>query len=222
MTTYGLTKSNVIQQRIDAAISTSRRNAQDVGRDLRSNPATTESAQDTLNSSWRAELPDPATRANGREAVTRTPCRPTCAQRVIDEHDSAVQIANVADELNIVVGWAVPGGGSYFEFSNLDEAEATLSSVRLSLVFAALISTLLGCAPRHLRRASCRQARGDRGASRLVHRRRSTRHAARINATTPTCGSSPTRSTTWPRRCSSASNATPASHRTSATSCDPR
>ena len=66
------------------------------------------------------------------------------ATRVLDDGEPASQIANIGDELNIVVGWAVPGVGAYFEFFNLDEAEATLSSVRLSLVFAALISTLLG------------------------------------------------------------------------------
>ena len=41
LTTYGLTKSNVIQQRIDSSVRTSSSNAQDVGRELRSNPAST-------------------------------------------------------------------------------------------------------------------------------------------------------------------------------------
>ena len=50
----------------------------------------------------------------------------------------------VGDQLGIIVGWNVPGVGAYFEFFSLDEAEATLSSVRLSLVFAALVSVLLG------------------------------------------------------------------------------
>ena len=68
----------------------------------------------------------------------------SASKRVIDDGEPASQIANVGDELNIVVGWDVPGVGAYFEFFNLDEAEATLSSVRLSLVFAALISILLG------------------------------------------------------------------------------
>ena len=41
LTTYGLTKSNLIQQRIDSSVRTSSSNAQDVGRELRSNPAST-------------------------------------------------------------------------------------------------------------------------------------------------------------------------------------
>jgi signal transduction histidine kinase len=142
VTTYGLTKSNVIQQRIDAAISTSRRNAQDVERDLRSKPATTESAQDTLNSGGvQNYLIQYEGEWTGDGDPSSVP--PDLRRRVIDDEVDAVQIANVANELNIVVGWVVPGGGAYFEFSNLDEAEATLSSLRLSLMFAALISTLL-------------------------------------------------------------------------------
>jgi two-component system, OmpR family, sensor histidine kinase MtrB len=144
--TYGLTRSNVVQQRIDTAISTSQRNAQGVERDLRSNPATAESARDSLNrtgvqnyliryrTSW----------TGGAAASDPEALPPALVQRVLEDGEPASQIADVGDDLNIVVGWDVPGVGAYFEFFNLDEAEATLSSVRLSLFFAALISTLLG------------------------------------------------------------------------------
>jgi len=49
LTTYGLTKSNLIQQRIDSSVRASLRNAQDVGRDLRSNPGSVTSAQESLS-----------------------------------------------------------------------------------------------------------------------------------------------------------------------------
>ena len=48
-TTYGLTRSNVVQERIDTAINTSQRNAQGVERDLRSLPADAEAARASLN-----------------------------------------------------------------------------------------------------------------------------------------------------------------------------
>ena len=44
----------------------------------------------------------------------------------------------------MVVGWNIPGIGAYFEAFSLDEADSTLSSVRLSLVLASLITVGLG------------------------------------------------------------------------------
>ena len=64
--------------------------------------------------------------------------------RVIDEATSASQIVRFGDELSVVVGWDIPGIGAYFESFSLDEADSTLSSVRLSLVLAAVITTGLG------------------------------------------------------------------------------
>jgi signal transduction histidine kinase len=145
VTTYGLTKSNVIQQRIDTATSTSQRNAQGVERDLRNNPATAESARETLDNTG-VQLYLIRYRENwiGGTDKPESLLTPELIDRVVTDGEPASQIANVNGELNIIVGWSLPGVGEYFEFFNLDEAEATLSSVRLSLIFAALISTLLG------------------------------------------------------------------------------
>ncbi len=146
LTTYGLTKSNLIQQRIDTAVSTSLRNAQGVERDLRSNPATAESARDSLN---RTGVQNYLIRYRngwiGGSASSDPDALPTeLRTKVLDEGEPGSQVVLVGDELNIVVGWDVPGVGAYFEFVPLDEAETTLASVRLSLLFAALISILLG------------------------------------------------------------------------------
>ncbi|MGB0114646.1 MAG: hypothetical protein WBP59_15620, partial [Ilumatobacteraceae bacterium] len=48
ITTYGLTRSNIVRERIDTSINTSQRNAQGVERDLRSLPADAKSARDSL------------------------------------------------------------------------------------------------------------------------------------------------------------------------------
>ncbi|MET0661632.1 MAG: HAMP domain-containing sensor histidine kinase [Ilumatobacteraceae bacterium] len=145
LTTYGLTKSNLIQQRIDSSVRTSSSNAQDVVRELGSNPASTQSAQEALA---RAGAQQYLIRYDDEwvsGSVTMDPASlpEDLVSRVLDG-ESASQIATVGDQLGIVVGWNVPEVGAYFEFFNLDEAEATLSSVRLSLVFAALVSILLG------------------------------------------------------------------------------
>ena len=47
-TSYGLTRSNVVNERVDTAINTSQRNAQGVERDLRSLPADAEAARASL------------------------------------------------------------------------------------------------------------------------------------------------------------------------------
>jgi two-component system, OmpR family, sensor histidine kinase MtrB len=145
LTTYGLTKSNLIQQRIDSSVSASLSNAQDVRSELGSNPGSTQSAQGSLS---RAGVQDYLIRYGDEwtpGSVTMDPASlpDDLVSKVIDG-ESASQIVRVGDQLGIVVGWNVPDVGAYFEFFPLDEAEATLSSVRLSLVFAALVSILLG------------------------------------------------------------------------------
>ena len=145
-TTYGLTRSNVERERVDTAINTSQRNAQGVERDLRSLPADAEAARASLTRIgvqdyliWYADT------ASGVGATFQDADVPAAlATRVIDEGTSASQIVRLGDELNVVVGWDIPGIGAYFEAFSLDEADSTLSSVRLSLVLAAAITTGLG------------------------------------------------------------------------------
>jgi two-component system sensor histidine kinase MtrB len=145
-TTYGLTRSNVERERVDTAINTSQRNAQGVERDLRSRPADAEAARASLarigvqnyliwyGGNWSA----------GGATFQDADVPPALATRVIDEGTSASQIVRLGDELNVVVGWDIPTIGAYFEASSLEEADSTLSSVRLSLVLAAVITTGLG------------------------------------------------------------------------------
>ena len=145
LTTYGLTKSNLIQQRIDSSIRASRSNAQDVLPETRSNPASTQSAIDSLGRSGVQNYLIGSGDDWIRGSTTFDPesLPPALVAKVVDGQPAS-QIAMVGDQLGIIVGWNVPGVGAYFEFFSLDEAEATLSSVRLSLVFAALVSVLLG------------------------------------------------------------------------------
>ena len=145
-TTYGLTRSNVERERVDTAINTSQRNAQGVERDLRSLPADAEAARASLTRIgvqdyliWYAD-----SWSGGGATFQDADVPAALATRVIDEGTSASQIVRLGDELNVVVGWDIPGIGAYFEAFSLDEADSTLSSVRLSLVLAAAITTGLG------------------------------------------------------------------------------
>jgi two-component system sensor histidine kinase MtrB len=145
-TTYGLTRSNVVQERIDTAISTSQRNAQGVERDLRSLPADAEAARASLTRIavedyliWYAD-----SWSGGGATFQQADVPPPLVDRVIDEGTSANQIVRLGDEVGVVVGWDIPGIGAYFEAFSLVEADSTLSSVRLSLVLAAAITTGLG------------------------------------------------------------------------------
>ena len=145
-TTYGLTRSSIVAERIDAALSTSQRNAQGVERDLRSLPAVADTARDSLERIgvqdyliWYDEG------WSGGGATFRNPdVPPPLLTRVIDEGTSASQIVEIGDELSVVVGWDVPRIGAYFQAFSLAEANSTLASVRLSLLLAAAITTGLG------------------------------------------------------------------------------
>lgn len=145
-TTYGLTRSNVVNERIDTAINTSQRNAQGVERDLRSLPTDAEAARSSLT---RIGVQDyliwyPEQWSGGGATFQNADVPPPLVTRVVDEGTSASQIVRLGDELSVVVGWDIPGIGAYFEAFSLEEADSTLSSVRLSLVLAAAITTGLG------------------------------------------------------------------------------
>jgi two-component system sensor histidine kinase MtrB len=145
-TTYGLTRSNVVQQRDRTSIETTRRNAQEVQNRLRGNPPNIEDALDALEGFgvqrgliwyrqewWGGE---------GRYVSSALP--QSLVDRVINDQVASRMIIDVGDETNIVVGYPIPGVGAYFEFFSLAEVNSTLGSVRLSLLFAGIITTGLG------------------------------------------------------------------------------
>ncbi len=145
-TTYGLTQSNIVNERIDSAITTSQRNAQGVERDLRSLPADAQSAIESLTrigvQNFLILYADKW--AGGATTFVQQDIPESLAIRVIDEGTSAYQVTQLADGPAAIVAWDIPGIGSYFEAFSLDEASSTLRSLRLSLVLATAITTGLG------------------------------------------------------------------------------
>ena len=147
ITTYGLAQNSLVRQAEDAAVRTSLSNAQSVADDLALLPATAQPASDSLNNigvtRFLIRYQDQWSTA-GTPAYAETSLPEPIVEQVLDEGESAKQIVRVNDELNVLVGWSVPGVGAYFQFISLAEQESTLSSVRLSLIAAATITTGLG------------------------------------------------------------------------------
>jgi signal transduction histidine kinase len=145
-TTFGLTRSNLVAERDEAAIATSRRNALGVERDLRptlpSEPIAARASLERIGVQrymiWYRDS------QYGTPPYTRDSIPPELFDQVVADGVPARQIVRVDDELNIVVGWSVPQVGAYFEFFPLDDVDSTLSNLRVALFLAALITTGLG------------------------------------------------------------------------------
>jgi len=146
VTTYGLARSNVVQQREGAAIDTSRRNAQTVQASLRGPATDFQPAVDALDAFgvqravvWYRGQWSPG---SGRYRETALP--QPLVDRVVEDSVPSRMIIDVDGDPSIVVGWPLANDAAYFEFFSLDEVAATLGSVRLSLYLACLITIVLG------------------------------------------------------------------------------
>jgi len=145
-TTFGLTRSNLVTERDEAAISNSGRNARAVERDLRptfpADPATARRSLDNVGVQrymlWYRDS------QYGTPPYTRDNIPQELFEMVVTNEESARQIADVAGEPNVIVGWSVPEVGAYFEFFPLDDIDSNLTNLRFALVLAALITTGLG------------------------------------------------------------------------------
>ncbi len=145
-TTFGLTRSNLVTERDETAIDNSRRNALAVERDLRPTlplePATARRSLDNVGVQrymiWYRDS------QYGTPPYTRDNIPIDLFEQVVTGGESSRQIANVAGEPNIIVGWFIPDVGAYFEFFPLDDVDSNLSNLRFALVLAALITTGLG------------------------------------------------------------------------------
>jgi len=144
VTTYGFTRSNLVDQRDRAAVSQAYGNARRLVSDLRSNPA---SAQPLL-----ARLGTPRPLVRYRDAWTAGDAQYGSDQvpavlldAVLLESEPARMTTVIGGEPILVVGIPLPEvGAAYFEFVSLDEVRSTLRSVGLSLLFAGGITTVMG------------------------------------------------------------------------------
>ncbi|MGA1219606.1 MAG: ATP-binding protein [Ilumatobacteraceae bacterium] len=138
VTTYGLASSNVVQQRDQSSIDTTKRNAQIVQTSLRGPAATAQPAIDALTAFgvdsalvWYAN----EWQMSGTQYEPST-LPQLLVDRVIEDAVPARMVTEVAGTPHIVVGWPIANGGAFFEFFSLQEVDSALSSVRLSLYIA--------------------------------------------------------------------------------------
>jgi len=145
-TTFGLTRSNLVTERDEVAIDTSRRNAlgveRDLGPTLPSDPVAARASLERVGVQrymiWYRDS------QYGTPPYTRDNIPPELFEQVVVNATPARQIVRIEDDLNIVVGWSVPKVGAYFEFFPLDDVDSSLSNLRVALLLAALITTGLG------------------------------------------------------------------------------
>ncbi|MGH9133588.1 MAG: ATP-binding protein [Ilumatobacteraceae bacterium] len=145
-TTYGFTRSNVVQQRDRNSIESARLHAATVQSLLAGNPLNTLTTVAALEGFgvqrgiiWYKSAPSGG---SGQYEFAALP--QALRDRVLIDSVASRMTVYVGDEPNIAVGWPLQGGNAYFEFFSLDEVNSTLGSIRLSLLFAGIITTGLG------------------------------------------------------------------------------
>jgi signal transduction histidine kinase len=143
--TYSFTRSSVVNQREQSAVEQARRDAQVTQNELLADDASSTNAMNRLRQlgvlraavfnagSWVSSDP-----VHGREAIPAT-----LRDRVVNEGVASRMISSVGGQPTLIVGYPLKTtDGSYFEFFPLGDVESTLNSVRLSLLFGGIITTL--------------------------------------------------------------------------------
>jgi signal transduction histidine kinase len=146
VTTYGLVRSNLTEQRDSVSREAAYRNAQVVQTALRGDPDSAEQAKDQL---IRQGVERPVINYQGVWTVSQALFGPEAipdelANRVLNDEVPARMITDVGGETVVVVGIPLPELGAYFEFFSMEEDNRTLSNVALSLLLAAVFTTALG------------------------------------------------------------------------------
>ncbi|MFV0309721.1 MAG: ATP-binding protein [Desertimonas sp.] len=144
-TTYGLVRSNLLEQRDSSSLQAAARNAQEVQRELRSSDDA-DAAIERLTElgvsapviryadEWRAGV--------GRFTDDDIPL--SLRQRVLQDGEWARMIVDTGEATVLVFGIPLEQLGAYFEFFDLDDDQQTLNNVALSLLLASVITTALG------------------------------------------------------------------------------
>ena len=145
-TTYGFTRSTVVQQRDRNSVEAARLHAATVQALLAGNPLNTSAAVAALGGFGvqRGIIWYKQDWSGGSPPYDFTAVPLELRDRVLRDSVPARMTIHVGSEPTIVVGWPLRGDNAYFEFFSLDEINSTLGSIRLSLLFAGIITTGLG------------------------------------------------------------------------------
>ncbi len=145
-TTYGLVRSNLIEQRDEASRQAAGLHTQVVWRALQNGPVDAQEASAQLNNlgvqRWAINYRDEWTVGSSKFGVDAIPDE--LKERVLVDNVQARMITDVDGETTMVFGIPLSGLGGYFQFFAVGEDDRTLSNVALSLLLASVITTLLG------------------------------------------------------------------------------
>jgi two-component system, OmpR family, sensor histidine kinase MtrB len=146
VTTYGLVRSNLIEQRYAASRQAAYADANTVLRELAPGPATLAGASEQLRLQGvlRPVIYYRGTWSAGISRFGYQELPPTLVAEVLQQETPSRMITKVGGDTVMVFGIPLPGVGAYFEFCDLGDDNQTLSNVALSLFLASVITTLLG------------------------------------------------------------------------------
>jgi two-component system, OmpR family, sensor histidine kinase MtrB len=144
---YAFTRSSVLAERERSAIGQTYRNADIARTELAAGNSTAQDVIERLQalgvqrlalyyeSTWSAPTPK-----YGPDAIPVD-----LRDQVAIDEVAAQQIVRIDDEVVLIVGVPLPSSqAAYFDFVSLDDTEATLRNVGLSLLFGGIITTMLG------------------------------------------------------------------------------
>lgn len=144
---YGFTRSSLLTAREETASEQAARNAQIVEAELQGEGATPADALDRLQT---LGFTSTALIVDGVWAAGSAPYGPavipdSLEQEVIVDQRPARMIVDIEGEPVLIIGIPLPDeNAAYFEFVSLADAQSTLRSVLLSLVFGGIITTMIG------------------------------------------------------------------------------
>lgn len=143
-TTYGITKSSLVEQRETAMVNQAYINARRVQRDLMVEPIAVNDSLDQLGAPERLllfhNLWSTSSPLFGPNQIP-----PLLQTRVIDEFLASRMIIEYRGSSALIIGIPLPQiNASYFELNSLSEVSRTLHSVRLALLLSTIITTLVG------------------------------------------------------------------------------
>ena len=144
---YTFTRSSLVNQRDRAGIAQAYSHAQVAQGELGTSSPSAQPAMDRLRSIGVAGFAIYHRNKWSTSSALYTPDGIPAAlqQRVLDDATASRMIALVDGNPVLIIGVPLPlSGSAYFEFVDLDDADSTLNSVMLSLMFAGFITTLAG------------------------------------------------------------------------------
>jgi signal transduction histidine kinase len=140
--TYSFTKSTLLRQRDRTGIEAAYKNASRVRDELAANPG---GINDLVNRLLQLGGGRPVVYARGEFSDAPSVLPEALRTRVLVDQTPTRMITRVRGEPTLVVGIPLPDvNGAYFELFSLAETANTLRNVRVSLITAGAITTILG------------------------------------------------------------------------------